>query len=64
MLNSGLETAHWNKRIYCFINRNFYEPHRKRECYKKKFARERFDAKEYMIFYLTLMRRRMQFSNL
>jgi len=55
MLNSTLETALGNKRIYCVINNNFNETHHKRECYKK-FARELFDTREYTIFYLILTR--------
>jgi len=31
MLNS-FETVLGNKRIYCFINSNLYEPYHKREC--------------------------------
>jgi len=33
MIDSSLEPALGNKRIYCFINSNFYEPHRNRKCY-------------------------------
>jgi len=35
MLNSSLETALGNKKIYCFVNSNFYEPHRNRKCDRK-----------------------------
>jgi len=54
MLKSNLKTALGDKRIYCFINIKFYEPYRK--FYIKNFARDRFDIREYTIFYLTKMR--------